>query len=324
MDLTTPIVFSHSELESAQRCPFQHQLSYIERWSKPKAEDSAAGKGTIWHSVMQAHYTAIKDAQDYAYVESGHWLAFDVEEALAEAKRKVYVDVLPKVKDQDVRDLMEWMYRGYVDYFGIDIEWEILGVEVFGQTPLEPAIADQFPPLVPGVENRDLFQFKYYVDLLVRENGRVWVVDHKSVHNFPKELDLDLDAQFDRYTWALQQQGHDVFGQQYNMARRQKLKVKDQELEDRHRRAKTYRSKTELDTVADDMFVSIYNRYQQQLELSSLGLESPRFTSSRHCGFMCDYTNPCLMGRKGYSTREYLESLNFTPNTPRHLPKGDN
>jgi PD-(D/E)XK nuclease superfamily len=320
MDIPTPIVFSHSELESAQRCPFQHQLSYIERWSRPKSEDSAAGKGTIWHSVMQAHYSAIKDAQDNANIEHGHWRGFHVDKTLAEATRRVYVGVLPKVKDPDVRDLMEWMYKGYVDYFGIDIEWEILGVEVFGQTPLEPAIADQFPMLIPGVDNRDLFQFKYYVDLLVRENGRIWVVDHKSVHNFPKDLDLDLDAQFDRYTWAMRQQGTEVFGQQYNMARRQRLK-KEQELDARHSRRTTHRSDSELDSVANDMFISIYSRYQQQLELSQLGLESPRFTSSRHCNFVCDYTDPCLMGRKGYPTREYLESLNFTPNTPRHLPK---
>lgn len=319
MDLTPPIVFSHSELDSAQRCPFQHQLSYVERWSKPRSEYSAAGQGTIWHSVMQAHYLAIKHAQDDAYVETGHWRIPEPEEVLGAALRKVEL-VLAEVKDPEVRDLMAWMYKGYVDHWGIDPQWEIVAVEMYGSVPLEPEVADQFEPLIPGVANRDLFQFKYWIDLVVRDAGRVWVVDHKSVSNFPKDLDLDLDAQFDRYTWALHQNGWDVFGQQYNMARRQRLKTKEQGLDQRHKRHMTHRSPAELDVIANDMFVSIYNRYRQQLELNARGVSAPRYTSSRHCNYLCDYTDPCLAGRKGYPIQDYLGSLGFTPNTPRHLP----
>lgn len=318
MGLEYPIVFSHSELESAQRCPFQHQLSYIERWSKPKAENTAAGKGTLWHSVMQAHFNVIKSHQDLAREQRGSWRAYNVEYAAAEALATVK-PILLGIEDLEVRELIAWMYKGYVEFYGCDLDWEILEVEMFGQTSLAPPIANEFEPLVSGVPNSELFVFKYFVDLLVREHGRIWVVDHKTVHNFPKDLDLDLDAQFDRYTWAMRQQGTEVFGQQYNMVRRQRLKGK-QDLADRHRRVSTHRSGVELDNIADDMFTSIYGRYKQQAEMTQLKIESPRYTSSRHCSFLCDFTDPCLMGRKGYPTREYLEAQGFRPNTPRHTP----
>lgn len=322
MPIQYPIVVSHSELESASRCPFQHQLSYRERWTRPRDETTPAGRGVIWHSVLQAHYQTLKDAQTAARLRTGDWRAFDAEAALAQALEAVTV-VLEGVADTETQSLLSWMYDGYVDWHGPDLEWEILEVELRGEVPLDPPVARKFRHLDADepygwVDASELFVFKFFADLVVRDSGRVWIVDHKSVHDFPSNLDLDLDSQFDRYTWAMRKLGYDVFGQQYNMARRRKLKVKAQPLSERHRREITYRSPAELDRVAQDMFLTAYDRYSQALELEALGVDSPRVTSSRHCSRVCDFTEPCLADRKGVPLNGYLEALGYRQDPTRH------
>ena len=311
------IVISHSELESAQRCPMQHRLGYIERWRKDKSESSAAGIGTLWHEILAAHYLQIKKAQDAASLRDLHWTTYEETDVLERSATAVQ-KILKRVSDQEVADKLRWMYTGHVSKYGTDREWRIDGIEYFGMVPLKSEHAWRLPRLREDIHNDDLFQFKYWVDLLVTDlKGRTWVVDHKSVHNMPNNLDIDLDSQFDRYTWALQLEGTQVFGQIHSYARRRETK-KEQLLDDRFKREMTHRSKTELTSVANDMFLTAYQRYQQNDQLTSFGIETPRHTSARHCNFVCDYTTACFMGRKGLDTREYLHDLGFRQGAPRH------
>lgn len=330
--LSAPITVSNSEAESAARCAFQHQLQYRERWTRDFNPESAAGKGIAWHEILEGHYRCIQHAQHQAEEAGEPWWAFDQEEALREAKAVAQMVIRDyEKKSLELGELLSWMYAGYVDQWGADPDWRILDVERAGDVDLSPEAARWLPPLIgkDGPTAVGQFRFKYRVDLLIEENGKIWVVDHKSCHNFPSELDLDFDAQFDRYTWALRQEGLNVYGQMYNQARRRMLK-RQQTTDERHRRPRTHRTPRELDKIAEDLFRSIYARYAQQVDLEATAdvlresdpemppVDAPRQTSSRHCAHLCDFTEACLAGRKGNDSRLFLAEEGFRQSFVRH------
>lgn len=328
--LEAPLVVSHSEAESAARCGLQHQLGYRERWSRPQNPDSAAGQGVAWHEVMEAHYKVIRDHQRACEEEGRPWWTFDQAAALESARFWVQEVIARHTeRSEDLGQLLSWMYAGYVAYWGADPDWRIIDVERAGQVPLNPAISLEYQALPLrgvgyGLDASQQFLFKYRADLIIEENGRLWLVDHKSCHNFPTQMDLDFDSQVDRYTWALRQEGVPIYGQLFSQARRRMLK-KPQALEERHRRPRTYRTPRELDVIADDLFRTVYNRYAEQLGLEQYAIhpevaprDAPRQMSSRHCSHLCDLTEACLAGRKGGDARQFLVEEGFAQDFRRH------
>lgn len=330
-ELVAPLVVSHSEAESAARCGFQHQLGYRERWSRPQNPDSAAGQGVAWHEVLEAHYKVIQQHQQAAE-NSGHpWWTFDQEWALEEARIEVQsiIDRLTEASES-LGELISWMYAGYVAYWGADPDWRIVDVERAGKVPLNPPVSKDYSSLFGKIhefDNSDAsedFMFKYRADLIIEENGRLWLVDHKSCFNFPSQMDMDFDSQVDRYTWALREEGVLIYGQLFSQARRRMLKT-PQALDQRHRRPRTYRTPKELDVIAADLFRTVYARYADQLGLEQYARhpetaprDAARQMSSRHCSHLCDLTEACLAGRKGNDSRQFLAEEGFRQDFTRH------
>jgi len=58
-------------------------------------------------------------------------------------------------------------------------------------------------------------------DLLVRINGQLWLVDHKTVRDFPEAIEEELryDDQISLYLWGLRSLGFDVIGAYHNCIR---------------------------------------------------------------------------------------------------------
>lgn len=304
-----PLV-SYSEISSARRCAFQHQLGYHERWSKPRTDpNSPSALGTAWHLVMESHYQMIKDYQDEAERMRGHWFLFDHDETLESAEALVEEDI-QQVDDNDAQTLLRWMYSGYVLHYGVDPLWRVLGTEISGDVEL-------FPEEAPQLRDSVGFRLKYKIDLMIEFQGKVWIVDHKSFRNAPTQLDLDFDPQFDLYTWAMRSEGKKVFGQIYNGARRYRTQ-KPQGLAERHMRQMTHRNDTELDTIARDAYLSIRARYDQQAMFDGMGIDAPRSPDSRGCNHLCDFKEPCLLGRKGVPLRPNLQARGFEQNFDRH------
>lgn len=326
--LEAPVVVSNSEVESAARCDFQHQLGYRERWTKgPFNPQSAAGQGIAWHEVLEVHYRAIQDFQQAAEERGLPWWSFSAEHCIKEARRRIQplIDRFVAMSE-DLGQLISWMYAGHLGHWGVDPDWRIIDVERAGEVALSPPSASEVPSLFRGsTTSAHLdFRFKYRADLIIEERGKLWLVDHKSVGNFPNQLDLDFDPQIDRYTWALRQEGVPIYGQLFSQARRKMLK-RPQTLEERHRRPRTHRTDAELDSIADDLFRVIYARYEQQVRQERYSIHSetpprdaPRQPSARHCSFLCDFTEACLAGRKGNDSRHYLVELGMTQSFVRH------
>lgn len=319
-------VISYSEL-AATHCPLKHQLSYIERWSKPPEPMTPLGKGTAWHIVMEEHYRELRRQQQRALELNEN---LDQIKALNACKAAAGRQISTTVYNTspDLADLIHWMYEGYTAQWGADSRWRVLAVEHAAQCRL---------PTPSGRPSN--FVLKLKIDVIVedliggtRNNRQIWVVDHKSCRNLPKDKELELDDQFGLYTWALRKMGKKVFGQLHNAARTERLvgeakawsEATDytpgdvQALDTRFKRTPMYRTDVELSTVAIEAYLTAKNRYDQQRQVEKMGVDSPRRTDPNSCRFICDYTDPCLAGRKGVDLRGFLQDKGFMQDFTRH------
>lgn len=296
-------IISYSELDTAKQCSLKHQLAYVERWTKPQDPMSALGKGTAWHKVMESHYNVLRTWDRRNDHESDILTACRM---AAEADMRQMPD--------DLADLIEWMYKGYVGHWGVDPDWDILAVEHNAVCRL---------PTVRGTPSS--FWLKVKIDLVIRERRtkNVKVVDHKSGRDLPGEKTLELDDQFGLYTWAMRQLGKKVFGQVYNAARTMRLQadVKDPgttPLDERFRRVPLYRTDKELDATAQDAYLLALARYAEQSRVDRAGVMSPRSTNPETCQWRCDYKEACLAGRKGLNVRQFLHDQGMEQVFERH------
>lgn len=301
---------SFSEIDTARQCAFKHRLSYKERWVG-ETKSQALNKGTLWHVVMENYYLVI---QFFQQVAEGKWAPEfpavtlpndDVLEIAYKHAMLFLVDERGSYLDETA-ELIGWMFQGYVECYGIDPDWKILAVEQRW---------DFWLPTPRG--GRSNFKIKLKLDLVIRDipTDRLYVVDHKSGKNLPKDKELDIDDQFGLYIWGLRANGKNIFGAMHSAARthRNKDLVKNpQPLEERFRRKPLYRTDVELQEVAVDAYKSARNAY-----LTPVG-EEGRSPNSDTCRWRCDYLEACLLSRKGVPIKGTLESMGFVQNFERH------
>jgi len=307
------VVVSYSELDTGRQCPHKHALAYKERWTQPKDERTAAGRGTMWHQMLDSHYTALKEGAG--------------PEGARKAVAQRVQDFRSVGKDPDTIDLLVWMYEGYVEKWGFDEQWEVLVVEYKTIVPLRTATG-----------RLSKFDLKMMIDLVVRDRDtrKVWIVDHKSHANLPKDRELELDDQFGLYTWGLRALGHDIFGCIYNTARTTRNKgdfpnaledwerrkaagekpgarPKVQTLEERFDRYLMNRTKRETDNIALDALSTARSLY-------SSANAGERHANNDTCKWKCDFTEACLLGRKTSDERErqFLLDVGFRQDFTRH------
>lgn len=298
-------VISFSELSTARQCALKHELAYVDRWFKPQPPDSALFKGTWWHRVLEVHYNELL-RQQRAKEKRNLALARACVEELLESQ--CHVDA--------IRDLVWWMYTGYIAFYGNDPDWKILAVEHSAQIRL---------PALSGNPSRFILKIK--IDLIVRDistrTRNILVVDHKSGKDLPKKKELELDDQFGLYTWGMHMLGKRVFGQTYNAARTLRLKADVDEpgstpLDERFQRVLLYRTPVELQEVATEAYLAARSRYREQMEMKKAGRRSPRSTEPQTCSWKCDFKEACLAGRKGMDIARFLRHSGFTQDYTRH------
>lgn len=303
--MTTRLV-SWSELDSLRQCPMKHDLGYRQRWVGDNVSPALA-KGSLWHAVLEAHYVAVMALQKAARFNVSHRPSLSHQAgAVAEAVKPLLYD--SRGLQTETQELIEWMYRGYVEQYGLDDDWEIVAVEHAAQIWL---------PTPRGT--RSSFRFKMKMDLIVRilVNNRptLWVVDHKSCKDLPSQKMLELDDQFGLYTWGMRQLGKKILGTIHSSARTQRNKDPErhpQTLDSRFGRFLMQRTPAELDTLA----VEAYKDFRAGYRVPSG--EAPRHPNPDTCRWRCDYTEPCLGSRKGYNLVSHLESLRFHQDYTRH------
>lgn len=296
-------IVSYSELDTFRQCPLKHHLLYQRRWTKPAKEGSALDKGSLYHLVMEAHYRTIKEVQD---AHRGRVPKKLVAETLAKAREAVMEYLVHPItgEQSEVQELIEWMYDGYVECYGVDPDWRVVGVEHQIIQPL---------PNEYGVPSR--YHLKMKIDLLVREwsTGNLWVVDHKSGANLPSKMDLEIDDQFGLYTWGMRAIGRKVMGSLHNANRTQRNKS-FMPLDTRMGRTYLNRVDKELDNLALDAYYAARAAYPDNTEYRA------RYSAPdpRSCGWKCDVKEPHLLMRTGRNPDEVMVEYGFTVNRTRH------
>lgn len=308
MTRTPTLTCSHSELDTYRQCRLKHQLTYIERW-RTDEEAEALTRGTLFHSVMEAHYGRLKDLQRHppiVGVYSRHDRADPSDVAV-----DLYAAVSHLLYDRETgqqserQALVEWIYRGYVDLYGIDRGWKVCAVEM----PMDE-------PLVGRDGLPTEYRLAGTVDLLVEDwtlDGGLWLVDHKTCKNLPKQKDFDMEDQTGIYAYLLSLQGYDIRGAIYNHCRTMQLK-RDMTPEDRFLRHRTVRTIQELETMAIEAMELMQEAYENHQRRAQRGVyDAPRSPDGERCGWKCNLTEACLVGRKSgpERTRQFLVDIGF-------------
>lgn len=302
------ITVSYSELATFRQCPLKHAIGYKQRWTKPVKADSALAKGTLWHLVLQTHYTSLQQTQE----RLGRRIHQGAEEVEALGEAIIAVQPLlanPETGEQDpTQALVEWMYQGYIEFYGADRDWLIVAVE---HDPMVALPAESGKP-------SSKYRLKLKIDLVIRDRqSRLWIVDHKSAARFPTSLENDIDDQFGLYIAGMRALGWPVFGAVRSVARTQR-NVGDVDgskimpLDSRFTRAAMYRTDTELDNLMLDASRTAKAAWGAAGEVP---YSSP---NPDQCGWKCEFLEAHLLMRKGTPSRTALTSLGFAVDKTRH------
>ncbi len=162
------ISLSQSKIKTYQRCPKQYEYRYIENL-QPKVKPLPMERGIWIHECLEAHYRGKSWKKVLKRLE-GSFLRLDAEE------REEYGDLPGEVRR---------IIRGYLKYWD-DEDWEIIAVEVDFRIVLEDGTV-----------------LKGRMDLVIRDNLGVWVVEHKSNKNLPREGPRIPDPQTTLYNYGL-------------------------------------------------------------------------------------------------------------------------
>ena len=280
---------TYSELDAYRQCPLKHKWSYKDRWV-PNQPGAALVRGSLWHLVLECHYTWIQRFPNDPKVNT---------EFLREwMNQHLLHDESGNQSENQV--LIEWMYAGYLENYGLDPDWSLVQIEQSGQVPL------------PAPEGGRKFDLRFKNDLLIRnlKTGQLWLVDHKSARDFTRQTEIDIDDQFGLYTWALRKMGYPVVGTIRSDARTQRNKG-PMTMEQRFRRVMTYRTEQELENIARDAYATA----------SAAWGPTPIHSSPApdRCSWRCDFLQAHLMYRKGVSDEAtILSDFGFEVNQRKH------
>ncbi len=302
MTTKPPITVSYSELDTFRQCPLKHRLAYVLRWSKERTEGSALARGTAWHTILATHYHTLQTA---TFGMTRTQILAASSQILDECQ--VAVSLLladPNTGEMsEQQELLAWMYAGYVQYHGVDPDWRILGIEMKIRVPLLNE---------GGRVSR--FEIKGVLDLVVRSRstGRMWIIDHKTGKDLPRDKDLDLDDQFGLYEWMWNRLNPDgrIQGTIHNAARTYRT-VKPAALDTRFLRTPMSRTKSELDILALDAYRAARAAYGEHRDRP---YSSP---DPRQCGWKCDFRDVHLLERKGVPIESTLADFGFTQYQPK-------
>lgn len=260
-----PIV-SHSQLTTLDRCSFAWDISYVKGW-RPKERKRSLETGSMIHELLAVWYRE----QDERCVDEA------IEKWLETANTETFA--LQSAAHA------AWLVKEYIQKFAPSHDrFEIISVEEHFEIPL----------VTP--KGRE-YHLQGYTDLVTRQEGQIWLWDHKSGAKFWNPTEVMMDSQMPLYAAAMRAQGRDVFGIVINMLNTYDYKDKSKATPDKlFRRELTYRTPEELNAI-------LLNAGMMVDEI----IDGPEIRRSlrKDCSF-CQFQEPCLLSLKGLPIEDIL------------------
>lgn len=246
-------IITASRLRAFRRCKRLHRNRYElgRRRIAPTALPLAFG--TLFHRGLEAWWTAMMDAQrwvrDGGEGEIGSLGILDV--ALGAMAVDGADDEQAELNEYEQARARELMRGYHARWFLETLELEIIGIEV-----------EFLGPLINPATGRASKGFRLggKIDALVRRNGRVWLVEHKTsaadiAPGATYWLRLRLDGQVSTYFEGGRILGHDVGGCIYDVAKKPAIRPKLATPEDARKYTKDgrlYATQREEDETPDE------------------------------------------------------------------------
>jgi hypothetical protein len=172
--MAEPFSFSQSKLKTFNRCPKQYEYKYVDHLN-PKRKFRPLLVGSWVHRAVQTYYESGDWKIGFNEYKQRNWDNLFEEEREMLSEKGNPAQAIPKIM------------RGYKFYYRDD-GWEpvIVEQEILVETPLKGVF------------------FKGVVDLGIMEDGKLWVIDHKTAGSIPAATTFHaMDPQLILYPWAL-------------------------------------------------------------------------------------------------------------------------
>ena len=309
--MTWELTVSWSEIDTYRQCPMKHRLGYVERWQGP--ETAKRDLGHKWHALQQRwRNTLMAERIDDVGRVMGKWL-----------------DAWMATEAGDDRELLTWMFAGYLEHWGTDPHWQPVATE-YGAA-IELPCPPGHEPLLDGTGRTARpvkVKLKSKIDLVVIDRSsvkdRLLVVDYKSSKNKPSEQEMERLDQFGLYVWLLRQIGRPAWGAVHDHARTQRNVKKPQPLDERFHRSYDWRGDDELAVIAAEAYATIRRAWQPVASTLSRTRKRPdvrrslpgrpeRNPDADRCGWRCDFNQACFAARReaGDPLDSYMASFGF-------------
>ena len=274
---------SMSQIQSYLKCQKAYEYRYVQGLRPRKETTDTMDIGTLFHAGAAAGY------QHLGHINH-HWFA----DAQAEVDRVIEegYDYHGERRELEVSDEDQELVKEMLEYY-----WENVGKhDKFDEII---AVEEPFNLTIGGFNIRNTF------DLVVRENGRVVVFDHKTVGNVKETAEfLPLDFQIGAYMLAASRHFGEPVEFVYNMIRRAvpreltksgRKSTSSKDPMDYVRRERLWKNKTEL-AAWEKALLTVTTEIDWKSKYKTFGVPES-FNRSPQKGFMgcsgCAYKSIC-------------------------------
>lgn len=278
------LVVGASKLNTFRLCPRLYYFSEVLRL-RPRKTDDKLIIGIGYHLCLDAYY--LKNRQRAA--AEGMFKAW--KRVLSEELFTADAGDSTESSFDDITKSAENCLKNYLDFAAEADDFDVVDVEHEFDLPVWSPDGDK----VPGVRHRGT------IDLVVRQQGVVKPLEHKTGAAFPNDVTLQLDDQMNTYMLAIQQLYGSTNQGLYDMSR----KVGERARTATVKRWTIYRSDAELHYTVRNMFYTI-RAIRHALRYKSC---HERYSPGMHCSWRCPYASLCQFMNNGDPWEEIAETL---------------
>lgn len=280
--------FSHSEVDTRNRCHRQWYYSYVME-IEPLKKSVALRRGTLGHIGLAAFFSSMKKGLPFDKCKKESLSSITAEVA---SQPTDYLDVMA-----DVTNSLGYFFEAR-PFDG----WKVVAVE----EEFSFSVSEDFT--IPVI-----------VDLLIEDPyGDLWNVDNKFLYDFPSGVENDILPQLALYAGVCRANGYPVTRFAYSILRTRKML--EPSVENMYRFDEVYLTQARIErTLLEHAIVAEQCYKDKQLPIETCSYLAIRCKQPRICN-MCDMSALCLAELSDHQPELVFNNF-FKPRTRRIFKK---